>query len=48
MPELSTQGMALASEAECVNGMKSIFRSDDDASGGHSIWRGFVPCGSLF
>lgn len=42
--EPHNEGLALASGAECVDGMKAIFWADDAATDGHSIRRGSVRC----
>jgi hypothetical protein len=48
LPNLNNEGIAIAPEAECVSGQKSFFWADDGESGGHSIRRDTIPCGSFF
>ena len=40
-PNLNNEGFAIAPQAECVNGLKPTFYSDDSATGGHAISTGF-------
>jgi hypothetical protein len=47
LPNSNHEGAAIAPESECVSGRKSFFWSDDDDFGGHAIYRGSIPCGSL-
>ncbi len=42
------EGMAIASEAECVGGEKPVVWSNDSNDGSHALWRGSVRCGRLF
>jgi hypothetical protein len=48
MPNLNNEGIAFGTEAECVNGQKAFFWADDSETGGHSIRRDSIPCGSFF
>ncbi len=48
MPNLNNEGFAIAPESECSAGFKSVFWSDDGETGGHSIRRDSIPCGSFF
>jgi hypothetical protein len=47
LPNSNLEGIAIATESECMQGRKSFFWSDDAASGGHAIYRGSIPCGQL-
>ena len=44
MPNFNNEGFAMASEAECVNGLKPAFWSDDTEDGGHALRQGTVNC----
>ena len=44
MPSLNNEGFAMASQAECVGGVKAAFWSDDSETGGHAIRRGSLTC----
>lgn len=44
MPNLNNEGFALAPMAECVDGTRPVFWSDDDETGGHSLRRGGLTC----
>jgi len=48
LPNSNNEGFAMASEAECSGGMKSVFWADDANSGTHALRQGFVNCGPLF
>lgn len=48
LPNVNNEGFAIAPETECVRGQKSVFWSDDNNTGGHSLRRGSLPCGNLF
>jgi len=48
MPNLNNEGIAFAPEAECVGGQKAFFWADDGDTGGNSIRRDTIPCGSFF
>jgi putative ABC transport system ATP-binding protein len=47
LPNVNNEGITFAPDAECVAGQKSFFWSDDDATAGHSIRRGTIPCGAF-
>jgi hypothetical protein len=46
MPNLNNEGFTIAPQAECANGLKPVFYSDDDNSGGHALRAGTVNCTS--
>jgi hypothetical protein len=48
LPNANNEGFAIAPETECVGGQKSVFWSDDNNTGGHSLRRGSLPCSNLF
>jgi hypothetical protein len=48
MPNLNNEGIAFAPESECAGGQKPFFWADDSETGGHSIRRDTIPCGSFF
>ena len=45
MPNLNNEGFAIASLAECVDGLKPAFWSDDANTGAHALRAGTVHCG---
>ncbi len=45
LPNGNNEGFALAFDSECVDGVKPVFWSDDDDSGGFSVRQGAVSCG---
>ncbi|MGC4091180.1 MAG: lamin tail domain-containing protein [Polyangiaceae bacterium] len=45
MENLNNEGIAFASEAECVSGQKRFFWADDSQTGGHSLRADSIPCG---
>ncbi|MFZ5891255.1 MAG: lamin tail domain-containing protein [Myxococcota bacterium] len=47
MPNINNEGIAFASEAECVAGTKPFFWSDDSATDGHALRSGMLQCGAL-
>lgn len=47
LPNVNNEGITFAPDAECVAGQKAFFWSDDDATAGHSIRRGSIPCGAF-
>ena len=47
LPDSNNEGIAFASEAECVGGFKSFFWSDDSNFAGHALRRGTIPCGAF-
>jgi hypothetical protein len=47
LPNSNFEGITIAPESECTQGKKSFFWADDDAYGGHAIYRGTIPCGLL-
>jgi hypothetical protein len=48
LPDTNNEGIAIAPESECANGLKGFFWADDSKKGGHALRRGTVPCGPLF
>ena len=44
MPNLNNEGFALAPQAQCVDGQKAAFWSDDTSTGGFAIRSGSVDC----
>ncbi|WP_374562885.1 SdiA-regulated domain-containing protein [Ideonella sp.] len=48
MPNTNNEGIAIAPESECADGLKGFFWADDSKKGGHALRRGTVPCGPLF
>jgi hypothetical protein len=48
MPNYNNEGIALAPEAECVNGLKTFIWADDAEDNQHAIRRGTISCGPLF
>jgi hypothetical protein len=44
MPNLNNEGFAIAPQAECVNGLKPTFYSDDSNTGGHALRTGRIAC----
>ncbi len=47
LPNINNEGIAIAPESECSGGFKSFFWTDDGETGGHSIRRDSIPCGSF-
>jgi hypothetical protein len=47
MPNLNNEGFTVATQAECVNGRKPAFWTDDGETGGHAIRRGTLTCSAL-
>lgn len=47
LPNLNHEGIAIAPDSECRDGVKSFFWVADGASEGHAIRRGRVRCGPL-
>jgi Lamin Tail Domain/Esterase-like activity of phytase len=47
MPNLNNEGFAIAPQAECVNGLKPVFWSDDSNTGQHALRTGAVNCTPL-
>lgn len=47
LPNLNHEGIAIAPDSECRDGLKSFFWVADGALGGHAIRRGRVRCGPL-
>ena len=47
LPNVNNEGFAVAPDSECVAGRKSVFWSDDNNTGGHSLRRGSLPCSNL-
>ena len=46
-PNLNNEGFAIAPQAECVNGLKPVFYTDDDNTGGHALRTGTINCTPL-
>jgi hypothetical protein len=44
LPNVNNEGFAIAPQAECVNGLKPVFWSDDDQTGGHALRSGTIDC----
>jgi Ca2+-binding RTX toxin-like protein len=44
MPDLNNEGFAIAPQAECVDGHKPVFWSDDDNDDGHALRSGTLDC----
>jgi Lamin Tail Domain/RTX calcium-binding nonapeptide repeat (4 copies) len=44
MPDLNNEGFAIAPQAECVDGHKPVFWSDDDDDDGHALRSGTLDC----
>jgi hypothetical protein len=47
MPNIANEGIAFASEAQCVGGFKSFWWTDDSATDGHSLRADTVACGAF-
>lgn len=47
LPDSNNEGIAIAPQSECVGGFKPFFWSDDNDSGGQSLRRDSIPCGSF-
>jgi len=48
MPNLNNEDVAVVPDAECVANRKSVFWTDDGATGGHALRLGSIPCGPTF
>jgi hypothetical protein len=44
MPNLNNEGFVMAPQAECVNGLKPVFWSDDTNDDGHALRAGTIDC----
>ncbi|WP_170219476.1 lamin tail domain-containing protein [Nocardioides litoris] len=44
MPDLNNEGFTTTPDAECVDGLKPVFWSDDASTGGHALRRGTLTC----
>ncbi|GIH41172.1 hypothetical protein Mco01_41720 [Microbispora corallina] len=44
MPNFNNEGFAIAPQAECVDGHKPVFWSDDNNDGGHALRSGTINC----
>ena len=44
MANLNNEGFAIAPQAECVNGLKPTFYTDDSNTGGHALRTGKIAC----
>ncbi|MBB4635224.1 lamin tail domain-containing protein [Longimicrobium terrae] len=47
LPNLNNEGFAFAPVLECSGGLRPVFWADDGETGGHSIRRGYLPCGRV-
>jgi hypothetical protein len=47
MPNLNNEGFAIAPQAECVNGLKPVFYSDDSNTDQHALRTGALNCTPL-
>ena len=47
MPNIVNEGIAIAPESRCVNGLKTFLWSDDGETGGHALRSDAIPCGSF-
>ncbi len=45
MPNIGNEGFTIAPESQCVSGFKSVFWTDDGATGGHSLRADTIACG---
>jgi hypothetical protein len=41
------EGISLAPDSQCLDGLKPVFWADDDDNNGHSLRQGMVECGSF-
>ena len=48
LPNANNEGIGIAPESECANGRKAFYWADDGATGGNSIFRDSIPCGTFF
>lgn len=48
MSNINNEGIGIAPESECVNGLKPFIWVDDDQTSKHAIRRGTISCGPLF
>jgi Calx-beta domain len=48
MPNLNNEDIAIVPDAECVANRKTMFWTDDSATGGHALRQGSMPCGATF
>jgi hypothetical protein len=48
LKDMNNEGITMVPEAECSNGRKAVFWSDDGETGGYSIRQGLIPCGRLY
>ncbi|HWU59617.1 MAG TPA: lamin tail domain-containing protein [Microbacteriaceae bacterium] len=44
MPNINNEGFTTAPQAECVNGLKPVFWSDDGETDGHALRAGTIQC----
>ena len=44
MPNINNEGFAIAPQSECVAGLKPVFYTDDDNTGGHALRTGAIKC----
>ena len=47
MQNLNNEGFAITPQAECVNGLKPVFYTDDDNTAGHALRTGAINCTPL-
>ena len=48
LKDMNNEGITMVPEAECSNGRKAMFWSDDGETGGYSIRQGLITCGRLY
>ncbi len=48
MTNINNEGIAIAPESECVNGLKSFVWADDSETNKHALRRGTISCGAQF
>jgi hypothetical protein len=48
LPPVNNEGISFAPDSECTAGQRRFFWADDNATGGHSLRRGTIPCGRTY
>ena len=48
LPPVNNEGISFAPDSECAGGQRRFFWADDNATGGHSLRRGSIPCGRSY
>lgn len=48
MSNMNSEGIAIAPESECINGLKTFIWADDAQDNNHALRRGTISCGPLF